>query len=81
MNMKTLMTTVFVALSATMVNAELMLTEWGAKVTSENALREYPRPQMERKNWTCLNGDWDYAITPEKIGVCTAFDLVRAVVV
>jgi len=58
------MITALVALSATMVNAELMLTEWGAKVTSENALREYPRPQMERKNWTCLNGDWDYAITP-----------------
>ncbi len=35
MNMKTMMTTVFVALSATMANAELMLTEWGAKVTSE----------------------------------------------
>jgi hypothetical protein len=53
----------FAALAASAANAELMLTEWGAKVTSENALREYPRPQMERAGWTCLNGDWDYAIT------------------
>ena len=40
-----------------------LMTEWGEKVTSENAWRGYPRPQMERANWTCLNGDWDYAIT------------------
>ena len=23
----------------------------------------YPRPQMVRSSWTCLNGDWDYAVT------------------
>ena len=40
-----------------------MLTPWGEKVTSDNCLREYPRPQMERAGWVCLNGDWDYAIT------------------
>ena len=40
-----------------------MMTEWGEKVTSDNAWREYPRPQMVRTNWTCLNGDWDYAVT------------------
>ena len=40
-----------------------MMTEWGEKVTSENAWREYPRPQMVRVGWTCLNGDWDYAVT------------------
>ena len=40
-----------------------MLTTWGEKVTSENAWREYPRPQMVRSNWTNLNGEWDYAIT------------------
>ena len=47
-----------------------MMTPWGEKVTSENAWRDYPRPQMERANWTCLNGDWDYAIT--KIAETTA---------
>ena len=41
----------------------VMMTPWGEKVTSENAWREYPRPQMVRENWTNLNGEWDYAIT------------------
>jgi hypothetical protein len=40
------------------------MTVWGEKVTPENAWRDYPRPQMVRSNWTCLNGLWDYAITP-----------------
>ena len=40
-----------------------LMTEWGEKVTPENAWREYPRPQMVRSNWTNLNGEWDYAIT------------------
>ena len=44
-------------------SAAPMMTEWGEKVTSENAWRNYPRPQMVRNSWTCLNGDWDYAIT------------------
>jgi beta-galactosidase len=41
-----------------------LITEWGAKVTPENAWQEYPRPQMVRENWTNLNGQWDYAVTP-----------------
>ncbi|MCB1121970.1 MAG: glycoside hydrolase family 2, partial [Verrucomicrobiae bacterium] len=40
-----------------------MLTEWGEKVTPQNAWREYPRPQMVREDWTNLNGLWDFAIT------------------
>ena len=40
-----------------------MMTTWGEKVTSGNAWRGYPRPQMVRSDWTNLNGDWDYAIT------------------
>ena len=40
-----------------------MMTPWGEQVTSENCWRDYPRPQLARANWTCLNGDWDYAIT------------------
>ena len=27
-------------------------------------LPEYPRPQMRRKEWTCLNGWWEYGICP-----------------
>ena len=42
--------------------ASSMTTEWGVKVTPENAWREYPRPQLVRDNWTSLNGMWDYAV-------------------
>jgi beta-galactosidase len=40
-----------------------LITEWGAQVTAENAWREYPRPQLRRKEWTNLNGHWDYTVT------------------
>ena len=44
-----------------------LMTEWGEKVTPENAWRENPRPQMLRGGLgnltTVLNGEWDYAIT------------------
>ena len=39
-------------------------TSWADEVSPSNAHREYPRPQMIRKDWKCLNGLWDYAITP-----------------
>jgi len=47
--------------SASSVQSKIM-TRWGEKVSSENAWQEYPRPQMVRKNWTNLNGPWDYAV-------------------
>src|SRR5262249_39672804 len=37
-------------------------TKWAADVQPDHVLPEYPRPQMARKNWTNLNGTWDYAI-------------------
>jgi len=41
-----------------------ILTTWGEQVTPQNAHREYPRPQLERKNnWQNLNGLWKYKIT------------------
>lgn len=40
-----------------------LTTAWGRAVTPENVWREYPRPQLVRDGWTCLNGTWDYAIT------------------
>ena len=45
-----------------------MKTEWGEKVTPENAWREYPRPQMVRDGWTNLNGLWQYAVTKDAPG-------------
>jgi len=42
-----------------------MKTTWGEKVNPQNAWRNYPRPQLERKNWTNLNGLWKYAIVKQ----------------
>jgi len=41
-----------------------LMTKWAPDVSPDNALREYPRPQMERPEWVNLNGLWDYAILP-----------------
>jgi len=38
-------------------------TRWAKDVSPQNALPEYPRPQMVRKEWLNLNGLWDFAIT------------------
>lgn len=42
-----------------------IMTRWGKEVTSENAWREYPRPQLQRSEWQNLNGLWEYTITPK----------------
>jgi len=42
-----------------------LLTRWAKDVSAENALPEYPRPQMVRTEWLNLNGLWDYAIKPK----------------
>ena len=39
-------------------------TIWTDSVTPDNAHQQYPRPQMIRKDWQCLNGLWEYAIRP-----------------
>lgn len=44
-----------------------LITQWGEQVTPENAWREYPRPHMVRKDWTNLNGTWEFRITPRSI--------------
>ncbi|RFM28227.1 glycoside hydrolase family 2 protein [Deminuibacter soli] len=41
-------------------------TRWASKVSPDNVLPEYPRPQMVRKQWTSLNGIWQYAITKQE---------------
>ncbi|MEN9468964.1 MAG: hypothetical protein RL630_697 [Verrucomicrobiota bacterium] len=35
------------------------MTRWAKEVSPTNALPEYPRPQMVRKEWMNLNGLWD----------------------
>ena len=67
------------ALSAWEPAENVLITEWGEKVTPENAWREYPRPQLVRDNynkwmWQNLNGLWDYAITPRGSGIPEKWD-------
>lgn len=40
-----------------------IITKWGEQVTPGNAWRQYPRPALQRENWMCLNGLWDYAVS------------------
>src|SRR5258705_3063588 len=42
-----------------------LVTRWAKDVSPTNALPEYPRPQMVRKDWQNLNGLWEYAIRPK----------------
>ncbi len=51
-----------------------LLTEWGEKIKPDSAWAEYPRPQLERKEWFNLNGLWDYALTPINAGQPATFD-------
>lgn len=38
-----------------------MTTPWSHEVSPQNALPEYPRPQLERDDWRNLNGVWEFA--------------------
>jgi beta-galactosidase/beta-glucuronidase len=35
---------------------------WAEEIDTDNVLKEYPRPIMERAEWKNLNGLWDYSI-------------------
>lgn len=43
-------------------------TPWADSVDPKHLLDSYPRPQMQREQWTNLNGLWDYAILPRTAG-------------
>jgi hypothetical protein len=52
-----------------MSNLKPLYTRWGAALDKACPLNDYPRPQLKRDNWLCLNGVWEYAISdkrPEK---------------
>ncbi len=39
-------------------------TRWAKDVSPQNALPDYPRPQMVRPDWLNLNGLWDFVVAP-----------------
>ncbi len=39
-------------------------TQWSETIDKSCPLNDYPRPQMVRGSFQCLNGEYDYAITP-----------------
>ena len=44
---------------------ERLFTRWGKGLDKSNPLPEYPRPQLKRDSFQCLNGEWNYAIYAE----------------
>jgi len=58
----------------TRLQAAPIMSRWEKQLTAENAWREYPRPQMVRKQWQNLNGMWEYAITPKTAPQPTRYD-------
>ena len=40
-----------------------IMTPWGEALDPAAVHQEYPRPQLVRSDWKCLNGLWDYAVT------------------
>ena len=42
-----------------------LITRYSQKLLKDSVLCEYPRPQMKRDSFLCLNGYWDFAISDE----------------
>jgi hypothetical protein len=59
---------------ASTIPATRLQTRWAAGVERDKVLPEYPRPQMARREWMSLNGEWGYAIAPAGDGRPAAFD-------
>jgi beta-galactosidase/beta-glucuronidase len=49
-------------------------TKWAEEVNPNKVLPEYPRPILERNQWSNLNGLWDYAILPANSSEPAKFD-------
>ena len=58
---------------ASPVPATRLQTRWATLVNRANVLPEYPRPQMVRKEWQNLNGEWTYALTHRYAGRPSSF--------
>lgn len=50
-----------------------LVTRWGRELDRRCPLNDYPRPQLRRDNWMCLNGVWQYAICDAPAGEPQAY--------
>ena len=48
---------------------ETLMTRWGRTLDRSCPLPEYPRPQLRRDSYVCLNGVWEYAILKKGEGL------------
>lgn len=51
-----------------------LMTRWSKDVKPNNVWPEYPRPQMERRDWQNLDGLWNYAIAEKDSPQPTQWD-------
>ncbi len=49
-------------------------TPWFDSIDKSCPLPEYPRPQLVREKWLCLNGEFDYAVTDDTAECPESFD-------
>lgn len=47
---------------------------WFDKIDRKCPLCEYPRPQLKRESWICLNGEFDYAVTNDTADMPESYD-------
>ncbi len=70
MNRKIYLTSFFTCVLAVNLSAQWkpvgdrIKTTWAERINVNKVLPEYPRPMMERTDWSNLNGLWEYAISP-----------------
>ncbi len=51
-----------------------LTTRWAEEAMCDMPHKEYPRPQMIRENWVCLNGMYDFAITDDDVKWCEEYN-------
>lgn len=78
MNLRLLTIGIFISATAVAQDWKMqpvaLQTRWAKEVSPTNALKEYPRPEMARNNWTNLNGLWQYSITTKDAATPNKYD-------